>query len=698
MYAHAPKSPQTPSPAATDPYERHKSAIRERQRKIVAGGQEIGELPEPANLERRAKTAESFRLFCESYFPATYKLAWSDDHLKVIAKIEHAVRTGGLFAVAMPRGSGKTSLCESAAIWALFFGYRVFVCLIGSDQQAAIDMLASIKTEIETNDLLAEDFPEVCIPVQRLNRTAHRARGQKHRGRSTAIEWKQDQVVLPTIEASHASGGIIRVAGITGRIRGMKFKRADGEAVRPDLVIPDDPQTDESARSPSQCRTREGILAGAVLGLAGPGKKISGIMPCTVIAPGDMADSILDRNAHPEWQGERTKMLYSFPSDQSLWDRYDQLRRDGLRAGRGLADATAFYRAHQMAMDHGAAVAWQARFNPDEASAIQSAMNLKLQDERAFFAEYQNEPLAEDLGDEKSLTPDQIAARVNAHDRGVAPLETSHLTAFIDVQQKMLFYTVVGWGQGFTGAVLDYGAYPDQHAQFFTLANARRTMAQLTKGAQFEGVLYAGLQKLTETLLSREWTRDDGSTLRIDRCLIDANWGASTDVVYQFCRQSTYAAQLMPSHGRFVGATSQPFAEYKRKRGDVIGLNWRVPSIQGKRTVRHVLFDANFWKTFVSARLSAAMGERGALTLFGRDPAAHQLFASHLTAEYRIKAEARGRSVDEWKIRPERPDNHWLDCIVGCAVAGSMLGLNLANQAPLAPPPRPRKRERVRYL
>jgi hypothetical protein len=40
------------------------------------------------------------------------------------------------------------------------------------------------------------------------------------------------------------------------------------------------------------------------LRLAGPGKKISGIMPYTVIRPGDMADRILDRDKHPQWQGE----------------------------------------------------------------------------------------------------------------------------------------------------------------------------------------------------------------------------------------------------------------------------------------------------------------------------------------------------------------------------------------------------------
>jgi len=39
-----------------------------------------------------------------------------------------------------------------------------------------------------------------------------------------------------------------------------------------------------------------------------------------------------------------------------------------------------------------------------------------------------------------------------------------------------------------------------------------------------------------------------------------------------------------------------------------------------------------------------------------------------------VKTEARGRAVDEWKAKPGNPDNHWLDCLVGCAVAASMQG------------------------
>ena len=116
---------------------------------------------------------------------------------------------------------------------------------------------------------------------------------------------------------------------------------------------------------------------------------------------------------------------------------------------------------------------------------------------------------------------------------------------------------------------------------------------------------------MTEDYLGREWKRDDGAMLRIERCLIDANWGSSTDVVYQFCRQSAHSVVTMPSHGRYVGASSVPFSEYKRKRGDRVGHHWRIPNTVGRRQVRHVLIDTNYWKSFVHARLAVAMGDRG---------------------------------------------------------------------------------------
>ncbi|MEX2187239.1 MAG: hypothetical protein WD875_10610, partial [Pirellulales bacterium] len=397
----------TPRPEPEgDPYERLKERARSRNIALAIAGRDIGDLPDVVNPERKEKAASDFRYFCESYFPLTFHLPWSPDHLKVIGKIERAVLHGGLFAMAMPRGSGKTTICECACIWAVLYGHRDFVCLIGSDEGHAMDMLDSIKMEFDGSDYLLDDFPEVAYPIQALDGIANRANGQLYKGERTHIGWTAREIVLPTMPGSVASGAIIKVAGITGRIRGMKYKRADGQTVRPTLVVLDDPQTDESARSLSQCATREGILAGAVLGLGGPGKKISGIMPCTVIRPGDMADNILSRDKHPEWNGERTKMVYSFPTDEKKWQRYGELRAESLRTHGDIHVATEFYVADRIAMDEGAIIAWPERFNHDEASAIQHAMNLKLQDEAAFFAEYQNEPLPVDAGTDDELTAD----------------------------------------------------------------------------------------------------------------------------------------------------------------------------------------------------------------------------------------------------------------------------------------------------
>ena len=373
-------------------YEARKLRAATRSRTLSAAGREIGPLPETVDPARKARALTDFQFFCEAYFPQTFNLPWSPDHVKVIRKIEAAVLQGGLFAVATPRGMGKTSISERACIWAMLCGHRQFVCLIGADEGHAVSMLETIKTELETNELLLADFPEVVFPIQCLEGIANRCSGQLLDGERTHIEWTAKELVFPSVADSVASGTTVRVAGITGGIRGMKHQTVGGKSIRPDLVILDDPQTDESARSPSQCQTRESILAGAVLGLAGPKRKISGIMPCTVIQPGDMADRILNRELHPQWQGERMKMIYAFPTNAELWEQYAEILAESMRAERDGAAATEFYREHRAEMDEGAEVAWPERFEPGELSGLQNAMNLKLRDEASFWAEYQNEP------------------------------------------------------------------------------------------------------------------------------------------------------------------------------------------------------------------------------------------------------------------------------------------------------------------
>lgn len=652
-------------------------------RAVSAAGRDVGEIPPVAKPRRRAAAARDFRRFCETYAAATFPLAWSDDHRRMIARIEAAVLAGKLFAFAMPRATGKTSLVEQAALWALLYGHRQFVAVIGADESHARRLLETVWSELETNDELLDDFPEVCLPVRKLERISQRCRGQTHGGRPTRMEHTASSIVLPTISGSKSSGSVLRAAGITGAIRGMAHKRGDGTKVRPDLVLVDDPSTDEVAASVSQVAQRLNVLNGAILGLAGPKRSIAGLCTITVIRPGDLADQLLDRKANPAWQGERASLVYEWPTAENLWSEYGELRREGQRSGAGTAAATEFYREHRAAMDAGARVAWPERYNSDELSALQHAFNLRIdRGEAAFASEYQNQPLVPQL---ESATLDRGAMHARAINvgRGVMPSSHSVLTLAVDVQERLLPWMVCSWGPGYSGSVVAYGAFPEQGTAMWSANTSKRTLADRYRGSGFEAALTAGLGELIDGLLAREWPREDGTPQRISQAIVDANWGASTSTVREFARRHVNAAIILPSHGRGIGATSKPFHEHTKKRGEIVGPGWRVGPVGGQRGL---LFDANQWKSFLAARLRTPVGDVGSVTFHAGE---HALLVEHLTSEQPISVEARGRVVDEWRCAPGR-ENHLFDCAVMNCVAASIAGISAAGAEPMQ-----RKRRRV---
>lgn len=669
-----PLSPKQPRAPRT--YEEIKEAARKRAADITASGRDIGEIPKVVDPQRKKRCKNDLREFLKTYFPQKFDKPWSKDHEVVIKKIQASVLSGGLFALAMPRSSGKTTICERATIWAVAYGHRKFVVLIGATDDAARGNLEEIKTEIECNELLFQDFPDICFPVRKLDGIANRCNGQMCNGVRTRITWTDDELVLPTIPGSETSGSVIKARSITGRLRGMKAATATGESLRPDLVLIDDPQTDESAASPEQNQKRLRILSGAILGLAGPGVKISGVMPCTVIRPGDMADEILDRSKHPEWNGERLKMMISFPENMDFWHKYAEIWADSLRDSGSIAAATAFYTENRVEMDRGAVVSWPERFESDEISGIQHAMNLFIRDKDMFFAEYQNEPKAEDDGETEKITVENVLARLNHRRRGDVPVEAEHLTMFIDVQGKLLYWLVAAFADDFTAWVLDYGAFPDQKRRYFTLKDAQPTFQMMYPKAGLEGAIYSALADLTGDVMARKWTREDGAEMYVERCVIDSAWGESTKTVYRFCKESPFARLLIPSKGRGITAAQKPFSEYRRETGVKLGFNWRIFKIRGQLSARLLEYDTNFWKSFFRARLFTSPGDPGSLSVFGSDQETHRMLAEHWSAEVSTPTQGNGRRVDVWKLIPGR-DNHFLDAIVGCMAAASTLGCEL---------------------
>jgi hypothetical protein len=662
---------------------KRKAELRSKQR---AEGRDIGTPPPPANPKRRKRCERDLLRFATTYFPQRFPLAFSEDHKRALALLQVTVLKGGQHALAMPRGSGKTTMIEVAALWAILNGHRRFVFVIGADAGAAEAIYSAMRSELDGNDLLAEDFPDSIHAIRALDGIARRAEGQTSNGERTCLLWTKVEVRLP--RSAPGGGSIVRTAGITGRIRGAKAPLADGTQTRPDLILVDDFQTDESARSPSQVEARLKTLTSTVLGLAGPGQQIAVLAAVTVIEKGDGADQLLDRKAHPEWRGYIARLMRSMPSGErarKLWDEYGEILREAMRVEDdmevAMEPATAFYREHRAEMDVGADPSWLERKGERELSATQHAMNLLItRGNAAFSAEYQNEPIDPHASSEiQQLSAPAILRKLNQHDRGVVPIEDSLLTAAIDVGQKVLHWVACGWTPGFSGDLFAYGTYPDQGRPYFTNNEIEKTMEKAHPGGSWKAALFASLELLVEKVCGQEWQREDGTVGRVEQCVIDAGYGDSTDTVYEFCRRSKYSAILLPYFGRTIAAGAVPIEEYKRKPGDRIGYGWRIGKPTMRQT-RHVIADANKWKSFLADRLLTPVADGGSLSINGRTPSEHRMLADQLSSEIRTRVHANGRTSDEWRKLPNR-ENHFLDAASMAALAASIRGLKLDDQA-----------------
>lgn len=665
-------------------YREHVRRVSEAQAEKTLAGQDIGEIPKCQDPDRRKRCAKSLPDFCKTYSPETFFLPWADFHYRAAEKMERAAMEGGLFAFAMPRGSGKTSLCEWMAIWAILNGHSNYVVLVGASETKAEARLQNVKSTLEVNELLAADYPEVLYPIHRLERSVRRCEGQKYKGKPTAIAWRQKLVSFPCVPDSIASGAVIEVAGLTGEIRGMVRTRYDtGERIRPTLAIVDDPQTRESAKSPTQSKDRERIIAADVAYLAGPAEPIAVVVPCTVIYQDDLADRLLDRDKHPEYQGERTRMVLKWPENEKKWAEYQELLVHCWKNDGDIQPATDFYLKHRKAMDKGAIVSWPERYiHGKEASAVQHVMNLHIRNPEAFASEFQNDPIVDQEPSSEELNPELILSKRNSLTVGRVPSNAVVLTCGMDVQKAAIYWMVVAWEQDCTGYVVDYGVFPEQRERQHSLTSLRTTLQSSFPQAGLEGQIYGGLTGVAESVLSREW----GGGHRIDLAIVDANWGQSTNVVYHFCETAKLPTKLIPAHGKGVTASMKAWEHYNKARGQKLGNHWLTTRGRKYRPVRHAVYDTNYWKSWVTARWQTAMGDPGALSLYGktsngRDTSNswHAAFVDQMTSEFAVRAESKGRVVDEWRLKSNRPDNHWWDCLVAAAVAGSMSGVELVG-------------------
>jgi hypothetical protein len=178
----------------------------------------------------------------------------------------------------------------------------------------------SIKLELAENDLLYGGLPRGLPRDAGAGGQAPAVREPDAPRRADAHRVAGDTIVLPTIKGSAASGAILTARGIDGRgSRGMKHKRPDGTQQRPDFVIIDDPQTDESARPPSRSTSGSTSIRKGILKLGGHNRKIAGVMNATVIRPATWSSSSSTPRSSRRGRASGSRWCGSGRAHETLW-------------------------------------------------------------------------------------------------------------------------------------------------------------------------------------------------------------------------------------------------------------------------------------------------------------------------------------------------------------------------------------------
>lgn len=688
-----PPQEQTPRPTS-GPITAQERSRREadRQNAKTALSQECAPLPPVRNPARRAKCKYDLKAAIETYFAAAIFKGLAPYQEEMIAAFETVILRGGKQARAVRRGGLKSTLARIATAWAVLNGHRKFPVLVGATDDKSNEGRDNFFKALATSKPLLEDFPEL-LPL--LRKWKNPKRQLLFQGQPLAAAAKDERgcILFPSIPGAElAEARLAPYSILATDVSGLSFVDDTGKTIRPDLLIFDDVQTPQSAKSYLQTEARENAVATTFMGLAGLGETIAAIMVCTAREAGDLTARFCDRSIHPDWDGRRFPVLVKEPDGKdaaALWAAYGAKLREGDTPAEGFALATTYYQAHRAEMDAGAVVAWEEDKEAGFLSALQWAMTKKILQPDYFRCELQQEG-APPVAGLTQLSGESLVKRVSNIPRGIVPANATYLTAFVDSSDHVLWWILCAWAGDFSGWIVDYGTWPDQGRQQFYKGHLQSTLEQKSPGVSWEEAFTHAHNALDEKLFS-EWEAEDGIPRQLDLMLKDWSDGDHKRRIESQISASKYKARIRPSKGQAPKPGRKPVHAWGDARRDRQNGNHWIE--RRTETPKHVQFDANRWKAFTAQRLKTTIGAPSCLLLPGSDDRALTLLAEHLTAELAKPIVWDGTPGTVYELLPGR-DNDWLDCLVGNAVAASMLGCTLPGEAKPAKQIQPNQRGR----
>lgn len=580
-------------------------------------------------------------------------------------------------------------------LWGAAYGYIQYVVYI-----AATDKLKSqsqdwlMKVLLDPTSPLAEDFPELVLPFISCNGQPASARHKTWKGEPAHLSCSTEQIVTAhqDVPWGRCSQRIFEFASMEGAIRGRNYAVPGGGTLRPDLVIADDPQTKAVARSNVMVDNYEEIVMSEIAYLGSARSGGCGIIvPCTKIVKNCLASRLLDRERHPEFQGETRQFFIQMPTNMAAWEKYNEVLQDCRlqeMSKKQISEVTnAYYKKHRKQLDAGAEVAWEYSFDQKyEISAIQHGMNRYFKDPAAFFAEYQNEPQETSGATTLKLDSGQLMRRHSGLPKGVLPDETAFLVGAIDISQDVLWWLVAAFQQDLTCCVVNYGVFPSQNKRYVSLSTIDTTLRgefrKLQKKENPNGRIDAsisagwrfGLESLLTAFTENDWVTESGNAIAMSKVIIDTNYHRSTDTVIKMRKRSRWKEMIIAAKGQGTSLKKPNLwnPTTKKKKGERRGHHWRfMPGEDGQ--IFHP--GSNAWKSIVYESLSCVAGDPGSTTLYtppeGRS-AHHQMIADQWSAETGSVQKNENTELTVWI--ENGTDNHLWDCLYMAFATASTLG------------------------
>jgi phage terminase large subunit-like protein len=253
---------------------------------------------------RRMVTKEDPLMFSLVYLPEQYIDEQSDlndftlsefhvdlcKHALEWALCEHDKEDVQRDAYIAPRGCGKSTwFFLILPLWAAAHGHYDFIAAFGVSKDRATEHLATFKHEVENNDLLRADYPELCTPLRRTGGVVAGDRVDMYKA---------------------ANEFVFAASGIRGSILGMKVGKR-----RPQLIILDDiepPEEKYNATDRDKILTavRDSILELSVYARV--------VLVGTVTMPGslvhDLVKSVKEVDSRADWVDEVKLRVHYYPA------------------------------------------------------------------------------------------------------------------------------------------------------------------------------------------------------------------------------------------------------------------------------------------------------------------------------------------------------------------------------------------------